>query len=299
MNLESLTMTDLAVLRDHLSAAAEAGDILAEAGLIPTFAISDTRPLLTVPPIGAMPVRAVQASVGALALTPRRNGLVKDGPRERPTESEPATEAAPPAAVPTADDAPAVQDEPAPTENAPRPAPKQVAPENTAPRYTPVEMHKAVTMLCDMVEAGSGKMTAYEAIGAALDRSPESVAMKFRSPDWARAYSDEAARRAALSSPPAPVAPPAPARSIYEDPLVQRITGLKMPPQWDHAADRRLLVLAAKGLDAATIAVNLEVAPKIVTGRLAQLTNGGMHPAAELLTAVEAILGEQRKGVAA
>jgi hypothetical protein len=45
--------------------------------------------------------------------------------------------------------------------------------------------------------------------------------------------------------------------------------------------------------------VNLEVAPKIVTGRLAQLTNGGMYPAAELLTAVEAILGEQRKGVAA
>lgn len=285
MNLESLTMTDLAALRDHLSAAAEAGDILAAAGLIPTFAIRDTRPLLTVPPIGAMPVRVVQASVGALALTPRRNGLVKEGPRERPTESEPATEAAPPAA--------------APTENAPRPAPKQVAPEKTAPRYTPVEMHKAVTMLCDMVEAGSGKMTAYEAIGAALDRSPESVAMKFRSPDWARAYSDEAARRAALPSPPAPVAPPAPARSIYEDPLVQRITGLKMPPQWDHAADRRLLVLAAKGLDAATIAVNLEVAPKIVTGRLAQLTNGGMYPPAELLKAVEAILADQRKGVAA
>lgn len=294
MNLESLTKTDLATLRDQLSAAAEAGDILAEAGLIPTFAISGTRPLMTVPPIGAMPVRAVQASVGALALTPRRPGLVKDGPRERPTESEPSTEA-----IPTADDAPAVQEEPAPTENAPRPAPKQVAPEKTAPRYTPVEMHKAVTMLCDMVEAGSGKMTAYEAIGAALNRSPESVAMKFRTEEWAKTYSAEAARRAAASTPAAPPSPPAPARSIYEDPLVQRITGLKMPPQWDHAADRRLLALAAKGLDAATIAVNLEVAPKIVTGRLAQLTNGGMYPAAELLTAVEAILGEQRKGVAA
>ncbi len=335
MNLEGMNMTEFDTLRAKLDAAAAAGDILAQVGLEPTFAVSSYVPLMTVPALGDAAVRVATTTIGQMTLTPPR--LCKDGPRER-TKIETAEggfhpftpEAATPEAASTAlgqeepalrvtsveaprqaaGEEPAACDQPAP---ASEPPPGLVSDTLKPAAYTEAETQWAITTFLDLTEGGTSQEAAVKIIAAQLNRTSEAIKNRLYTA-WKRRLQDERDARAKVRAKPVavqPVAispkaapapapePEAPATSIYEDELVQRVTAQKLPHGWDYGADRRMLLLAVGGLDAATIATNLEVVPKLVKSRLAQLTDNGRIDAAELLRAVTAILAEQRKGVAA
>lgn len=233
-----------------------------------------------------------------------------------PDASPPASGQEEPAPKQTAD-APrlAAGDDPAASETTPHKAtepPTGLISDTLKPApYTEAETQWAISTFVDMIEGGSLQEAAIKTIALKLNRTPDAIKNRLHT-GWKRRVQEEKDTRAKARAKPVAVqvvanapattptpAPAEPARSIYEDPLVQRITTLRMPSQWDYGADRRMLLLAVGGLDAATIAANLEAPQKVVKARLDQLTNSGMHPPAELLRAVTAILAEQKKGVAA
>lgn len=329
MNLEQMDLTNLQTLQRGLVAAEKAGKIMIEAGFEPTFAISDRAPLMTVPPIGAAhaaPQITAQITHDKPRDPPR---ICKDGPRldqgriaalerlakELHGDPAPAIETTAeghsspldPVALTDASPPASGQEEPAPKQTAD--APKLAAGDDPAaspaqralaPVYTEEDTAIAIAMHLDLQEQGEKLATIFEMIGKRLGRNASAIKTQFYGA-WADALSDERVRRAAArkaGATPAPE-PKAPAKSIHEDPLVQRITTLRMPSQWDFAADLRMLTMKVQGIDPATIAANLEVPPKMVTGRLAQLSNDGMYPAAELLKAVQAVVEDQKRGKAA
>ena len=205
LNLDQMDLTTLQDLQRGLDAAAKAGKIMAEAGFEPTFAVSEHLPLMTVPPIGSLAVKA-PATVGAMHLSSRRADLVKDGPRERTTQSEPAAEVQPSpldaVALPDAPPPASGQEEPeqkplaaAPTLAAGDPAASPILGQN----YTEADATWAVMTYVDQVEAGAKVHEAYAVIAAKLGRTSAAIRSRLYGA-WAPLVAAEKARRAAATS---------------------------------------------------------------------------------------------------